>query len=334
MKKNIALITGGLSRESIVSYQSAESVMNNIDSTLFDIYKIDLKQDGWFYENELNQLLQVDKADFSIIFNNQKIKFEGVFICIHGTPGEDGKLQGYFDMLQIPYTSCNAATSALTFNKRNTIAVVKMDGINVANSRLLYKDDWENSNSLNHINAILEKLVLPLFVKPNNGGSSIGISKVNNKNELETAILKAFKEDNQIIIEEFIMGNEYTIGVYKQNNQIFTLPITAIISENEFFDYEAKYLGKSKEITPANIEVELKERIEKTAKNIYKILNCAGCVRIDFIYNHNLNKIYMLEVNTIPGLTSASLIPQQVKENNIAIKDFYTNLINEMFIKQ
>ena len=332
MKKNIALITGGLSRESIVSYQSADSVIKNIDDTLFNLYKIDLKKDGWFYENELNQILQVNKEDFSIIFNKQIIKFDGVFICIHGTPGEDGKLQGYFDMLQMPYTSCNTATAALTFNKRNTIAVVKMDGIDVANSVILYKEDWENAIPTNQIKAILEKLNLPLFVKPNNGGSSIGISKVNNINELEPAILKAFNEDTQIIIEEFISGNEYTIGVYKHNHQILTLPITAIISENEFFDYEAKYLGKSKEITPANIQIELKELIEKTAKNIYKILNCSGCVRIDFIYNHNINKIFMLEVNTIPGLTNASIIPQQVKANNMDIKKFYTNLINELFI--
>lgn len=332
MKKNVALITGGLSSESKISYKSAESVLENIDQNIYNLYKIDLRKEGWFYMNEKKQEKLVNKEDFSIVISKQKIHFDGVFICIHGTPGEDGKLQGYFDMLQIPYTSCNASTSALTFNKYFTKAVVQLQGISVAKSILLFKNYWKGIDKKNDSKQIENTLQFPLFVKPNNGGSSIGISKVMQKENLNTAISKAFKEDNEVIIEEFISGKEYTVGVYKHKNKIKNLPITEIISKNDFFDYEAKYLGKSVELTPAPVDKDFRLLIEDNAQKIYKILNCRGCIRIDFIYVEKTNQLYMLEVNTVPGLTNESLIPQQVAAAKIKIKDFYNILLKEMFI--
>ena len=244
-------------------------------------------------------------------------------MCIHGTPGEDGILQGYFDLLNLPYTTCSAASSALTFNKRYSVAVAAFSGIHVAKSVHLFKQDEI------HIKQILSEISLPVFVKPNNGGSSIGMSKVNEEKDLKAAIEKAFKEDNQILIEEFIEGREFTIGVYKSKGEIIALPITEIISKKDFFDYEAKYLGFSEEITPAEINESICHEINNTAIKIYQIFNCNGVVRIDFIYNEKISKPFMLEINTVPGQSAASLIPQQVKSAGMDLKDFYTLLIEE-----
>ena len=325
MKRNIALITGGLSSEAIVSYQSAENVLNNIDYSKYNIYKIDLNHDGWFYKDTKNKIQLVNLTDFTIIENSEKIKFDGVFICIHGTPGEDGKLQGYFEMLKMPFTGCDSATSTLTFNKKITTALVKTDGIRVARSLKLVK------NHQYKIQSILNKLKPPLFIKPNKGGSSIGVSKVNHENELEPAIIKAFKEDNEIIIEQFVVGNEFTVGVYQYKKEIKILPITQIISKNEFFDFAAKYNGESIEITPAEIKKRLRTLINKTAQKIYLLLNCKGVVRIDFIYNEITNNLFMLEVNSVPGQSTASLIPQAVKVTGMKLMDFYSIIIEQMF---
>ena len=246
MIKKIALVTGGYSGESVISYKSADTIKNNLDTQKWDAYLIDIHPDGWFYKTESGEKINIDKNDFSINVAGQKIIFEAVLIGLHGTPGEDGKLQGYFDCLKIPYTSCNAATSALTFNKRYTVAVAAFSGINVAKSVHLFKDD----NIL--VDDVLTQLKLPVFVKPNNGGSSIGMSKVNVAVDLKAALHKAFKEDEQVLVEEFIQGREFTIGVYKSDGKIKTLPMTEIITTNDFFDYQAKYEGKSEEITPAN----------------------------------------------------------------------------------
>jgi len=323
MKKKIALVTGGLSGEAQISYKSAITVSNNTDREKYDLYRIDINDKGWWYEPVNGEISAVDRSDFSVIDNGQKIRFDAILMCIHGTPGEDGKLQGYFDMLHLPYTSCDAATSALTFNKRYTVAVASFAGIDVAKSLHLFKHTPITSK------AILEQLQIPVFVKPNNGGSSIGMSRVDLANELDAAIEKAFKEDDQILIEEFISGREFTIGVFKSNGTITVLPITEIKTNNTFFDFEAKYLGKSEEITPANISEEMFEQLTTAAKRVYEVMNCRGVVRIDFIYNEEKAKPFMLEVNTVPGQSDASIIPQQVRTMGWKLTDFYTAIIEE-----
>ena len=261
MKKKVALVTGGLSGEAQISYKSAVTVNSNLDRSKFDVFQIDVNPSGWWYTPENGTPQKVNRDDFSITDSGSKINFDVVLLCIHGTPGEDGKLQGYFDMLGLPYTSCDAATSALTFNKRYTVAVAAFGGISVANSMHLFKHTPITPE------AILEKLQLPVFVKPNNGGSSIGMSKVTTADALAPALEKAFKEDTQVLVEEFISGREFTIGVFKTKGVLQVLPITEIETSNEFFDFEAKYQGKSVETTPANINATMQAQLEAAAKS-------------------------------------------------------------------
>lgn len=327
MKPNIAFVTGGYSGEAQISYLSAVTIEKNLDKKKFNVYKIDVRPDAWLHETEKGEKIAVDKNDFSLTIDGRKIKFDAVFIGIHGTPGEDGKLQGYFDLMNIPYTSCDAATSALTFNKRYTVAVAAFAGINVAKSLHLF----------NHTNidpaVVGSSLQLPVFVKPNNGGSSIGMSKVNNKEDIAIALEKAFKEDDQVLVEEFISGREFTIGVYKTNGEIKTLPFTEVISKKEFFDFEAKYKGLSEEITPAVVDEAIAEKVRYTAKKVYEVFNCRGVVRIDFIYNEAKGEPYMLEINTVPGQTAESLVPQQVRAAGMDLNVFYTDLLEEALRK-
>jgi len=323
MKKKIALVTGGYSGESVISYKSAESILQNIDTEKWECYLIDIHPDGWFYKNEKGEKIDVDKNDFSITVNNNKINFDAALIGLHGTPGEDGKLQGYFDCLHIPYTSCNAAISALTFNKYYTVALAAFAGIPVAKSVLLFKNASADQSE------ILKALSLPVFVKPNNGGSSIGMSKVNVAEDLESALQKAFAEDEQVLVEEFIKGREFTIGVFKSKGRVIALPITEIISKNEFFDYEAKYLGASDEITPAKIDKNLAGQLTHEAIKAYGVFNCNGIVRMDYIYDENRNAPCLLEINTVPGQSAASIVPQQVKAYGWSLKEFYSALIEE-----
>ncbi|UAY53279.1 D-alanine--D-alanine ligase [Ferruginibacter albus] len=325
MKKKIALVTGGYSGEAVISYKSAITIENNVDKEKWDCYKIDINPNGWFYETPSGEKTIVDKNDFSILVNNTKINFDAVLVGMHGTPGEDGKLQGYFDCLNIPYTSCNAATSALTFNKRYTVAVAAFAGIHVAKSLHLFKSSPLSPQQ------ILSELSLPLFVKPNNGGSSIGMSKVKEASELQAALDKAFKEDEQVLVEEFIKGREFTIGVFKSKGNIIPLPITEVIPKKEFFDFEAKYEGASEEITPAKIDEPMANKIREAAKKVYSVFNCNGVVRIDFIYNETNANPYMLEINTVPGQSEASIVPQQVKAMGWSLQEFYSALIEECF---
>ncbi len=326
MNKKIALVTGGYSGEAVISYKSALTIEKNIDTAKWDCYKIDINPTGWFYMAADGSRVAVDKNDFSVNINGTKINFDAVLIGLHGTPGEDGKLQGYFDCLKIPYTGCDAASSALTFNKRYTVSVAANSGIKVAKSVLLLKHSGYN------VDGITGQLQFPVFVKPNNGGSSIGMSKVNAAtDDVAAAIEKAFKEDEQVLVEEFISGREFTIGVFTTKGKIIALPITEIISKKEFFDFEAKYQGASEEITPAQIDEAVAEQIRTAAQKIYSVFNCKGIVRIDFIYNQKEGQPYMLEINTVPGQSEASLVPQQVAAMGWSLKDFYSALIEECF---
>ena len=329
MVQTIAFVTGGFSGEAEISYKSAITIEKNIDKRRWNLYKIDITIDGWYYETPSGVKTEVDKNDFSINIDDKKIVFDAVLIGIHGTPGEDGKLQGYFDTLRIPYTSCDAATSALTFNKSFTVAVAAFNNIDVSRSVLLFKNNTDSYRDASP-DELVKSLRFPVFIKPNNGGSSIGMSKVNSPSEeLGKAIEKAFKEDDQVLVEEFIRGRELTIGVFKSKGEIIPLPITEIISKKEFFDYEAKYLGASEEVTPAKVDDSIAEKIREAAVKIYRVFNCSGIVRIDFIYNEAEAKPYMLEINTVPGQSEASIVPQQLHAMGWSLMDFYTALIEE-----
>jgi D-alanine-D-alanine ligase len=327
MKKTIALITGGYSGEATISYQSAATIEQHVDREKWNCYTIDITPSGWFYVTDAGEKINIDKNDFSLTIGGEKITFDAVLVGLHGTPGEDGKLQGYFDCLNIPYTSCDAATSALTFNKRYTVAVAAFAGMAVAKSLHLFKDGRQGATE------ILNTLKLPVFVKPNNGGSSIGMSKVIDAAELQGALDKAFKEDDQVLVEEFIKGREFTIGVFKSKGEIIALPITEIITKNVFFDYEAKYLGASEEITPAQVAEDIAEKVRNAARIAYAVFNCKGIVRIDFIYDETSARPFLLEINTVPGQTAASLVPQQVVAMGWTLQRFYTALIEECFNK-
>lgn len=327
MKKQIALVTGGYSGEAVVSYQSAQTIENNIDRDLFDLYKIDITPDGWYYVPTEGVRLPVDKSHFTVQNGEKTVKFDAALLCIHGTPGEDGKLQGYLDLMRVPYTTCDTTTSALTFNKRFTVAVAAFGGIHVAKSILLFAGQSYDIASI-------QKMKFPLFVKPNNGGSSIGMSKLdsNKEEDIKAAIDKAFAVDDQVLLEECISGREFTIGVFKSKGEIITLPMTEILKPEglHFFDFEAKYHGHDLEITPADASEHMAAKVQDTAKKVYQLLNCKGIIRIDFIYNEEVDEPFMLEVNTVPGQTAASLVPQQLAAMNWALKDFYTALIEEV----
>ena len=328
MKKTIALITGGYSGESVISYLSAATIEKNVDTQKWNCYTINITPSAWFYKTPGGEKIDIDKNDFSLTIGGNKITFDAVLVGLHGTPGEDGKLQGYFDCLNIPYTSCDAATSALTFNKRYTVAVAAFAGMHVAKSLHLFKNIPISAMD------ILKELKLPVFVKPNNGGSSIGMSKVTDAADLQEALDKAFKEDEQVLVEEFIKGREFTIGVFKTKGQVIALPMTEIITKKEFFDYEAKYNGASEEITPAIVDESIAEKIRLAAKKAYAVFNCKGIVRIDFIYEEVSGQPYILEINTVPGQTDASLVPQQVTAMGWSLKEFYSVLLEECFLNK
>jgi D-alanine-D-alanine ligase len=323
MKKTIALVTGGFTGESVVSFKSAVFVESKIDKNKYDVFKIVILKNEWYYTDSGSVKHIVDKNDFSLHLGGTKIVFDAAFIMIHGAPGEDGKLQGYFELLNIPYTSCDTLTSSLTMNKGYSKAIVNgIKGLNLAKSVQLF------DNSLAANQHLLDSLVLPLFIKPNNGGSSIGMSKVKTANELPDALVKAFNEDSQVLVEEFIQGREFSIGVYNTHDGIRVLPSTEVIPTNDFFDYEAKYTpGATEEITPGRMTEEEKERVERIVSEIYRKLNCKGMIRIDYFLQDLSSEFYFVEINTIPGQTAQSFIPQQVKAAGLDITEFYGQLI-------
>lgn len=329
MKKNIALVAGGFSNESVISLASAKMVEKALNKEKYNVFKIIIEKNKWYYLDNTEKEYLIDKNDFSLHLSEGKIKFDCAFIIIHGDPGENGKLQGYFDMLEIPYTTSDFYTMALTFNKAYCNATVRQfDVVNVARSIHIYKNHPRTADE------ILKEISLPCFVKPNSGGSSIGLSKVNLKDELLPAIELAFKEDNEILIEEFIKGRELTCGVLQTKDKKLVFPITEIIPKGkDFFDYEAKYKGFSDEVTPAQVDKSVSDLVQKTASKLYDLLNCKGISRFDFIYNENDKKLFFLEVNTVPGQSEGSLVPQQAKAYGITTTELYDLLIESILYR-
>ncbi|MCL9805555.1 D-alanine--D-alanine ligase [Flavobacterium amniphilum] len=317
--KNIAIIMGGYSSEYQISLKSGNVVYQNLDQSKYKGYRIHIFKEKWVYVDDNDQEFPIDKNDFSVTVNGQKVTFDCVFNAIHGTPGEDGLMQAYFELLNIKQTSCDYYQAALTFNKRDLLSVLKPYGIKTATSFYLNQGDAID------VDAIIERVGLPCFVKPNKSGSSFGISKVHQKEDFLTAVENAYKEDNEIIIESFLDGTEVSVGVINYKGEVIVLPITEIVSENDFFDYEAKYLGKSQEITPARLTPETEARVREVAKKAYEVLKMSGFSRSEYILVNG--EPHMLEMNTIPGLTNESLIPQQAKEAGISLQDLFTNAI-------
>ena len=311
---------GGYSSEYNISLKSGNVVYRHLDPEKYELYPITIERDSWYYQNKETRH-EVNRADFSLNLNGQKISFDCVFNAIHGTPGEDGLLQAYFELLAIPHTSCNAYQAALTFNKRDLLSVLQPFDIKCATSYYVNKGDTIDKE------AIVAKVGLPCFVKANRAGSSFGISKVYHKDEIDNALATAFKEDNEVLIESFLEGTEVSVGVITYQGKCTVLPITEIVSENDFFDYEAKYQGKSQEITPARIsEIRLKN-VTEVAQKIYHILKLKGYTRSEFIFQGD--QPYLLEVNTTPGLTEESILPQQAQAAGISLGELFESALIE-----
>ncbi len=321
MKKNIAIIMGGHSSEREISLKSGNVVYNYLDKEKFSAYRIHIRKEKWVYVDAQEQEHAVDKNDFSVVLGKETIRFHCVFNAIHGSPGEDGLMQAYFELLGIPQTSCDFYQASLTFNKRDLLSVLKPYGIPAAASYYLNAGDPVDEE------AIISKVGLPCFVKANKAGSSFGISKVYEKEALSAAIENAYKEDDEIIIEAFLDGIEVSVGVIKYQGETKVLPITEIVSENDFFDYEAKYQGKSKEVTPARITKEEANAVGDMAKKVYDILKMKGYTRSEFIFVDSVP--YMLEMNTTPGLTTESILPQQAKVAGISLSELFESAITE-----
>ncbi len=321
--RTIAIVAGGDSPEYEVSVRSANEV-GKVLSSRYIVYIIIIRGTNWYWEDRKGRYHKVDKNDFTLITDDSRIRFDAVFIAIHGTPGENGLLQGYFDMMQIPYTSCDAFCSALTFNKQACKLYLKEYGIPMAEAILLREKGKHDTEE------IIKKTGLPCFVKPNDSGSSFGVSMVKKKEDLLPAIEKAFKESDEVMIEALMNGREVACGVVKTRNKSLILPVTEIISKNEFFDYEAKYTpGKSEEVTPANIPLKIKEDVQRLSSEIYDHLGCKGIIRVDFIIIGE--QPYFLEINTVPGITEESQVPKQAQAEGIPLTELYSMVIEDLF---
>lgn len=326
-KKHVAVVMGGYSDEYKVSLKSGQLIYDSLDRDLYNVYKIVILKDEWYFLDENENKISINKGDFSVnLNNNETLKFDVCFNIIHGTPGENGILQAYWDAIGQIYTGCDFYQSALTFNKKDTLAVLSKYGIPSAKSVYLRKGEDIN------VNEIIENLGLPVFVKPNQSGSSLGISKVKDSSELITATEIAFKEDDEILIESFLDGMEVSVGVIDFKGETIVLGITEIVPQNEFFDYEAKYEGASEEITPARIDAETTKRVEEIAKRAYDSLGMSGFSRSEFILMNGIP--YMLEMNTNPGFSPASILPQQAKIYGISIKDLCGNEVEKALQKR
>ncbi|WP_299176087.1 D-alanine--D-alanine ligase [uncultured Chryseobacterium sp.] len=325
-KKSVAVVMGGYSDEYVVSLKSGQLIYDSLDRDLYDVYKVVILKDEWYFLDENDRKYEINKGDFSVTLNNEKLKFDVCFNIIHGTPGENGILQAYWDAIGQTYTGCGFYQSALTFNKKDTLAVLSKYGIPSAKSIYLRKGETIN------VEEIVEELKLPLFVKPNQSGSSLGISKVKDKSELIAATEIAFKEDDEILIESFLDGMEVSVGVIDFKGETIVLGITEIVPTNEFFDYEAKYEGASEEITPARIDDATRIRVEEIAKRAYDSLGMSGFSRSEYILMDGIP--YMLEMNTNPGFSPASILPQQARHYGISIKDLCGNEVEKALAKK
>ena len=322
MKKNIAIIAGGDSPEYEISIKSAKQIEKALDKKKFNSWTIIFRNNKWSFIDEKDNSQTINREDFSCWINNVKINFDCAFMAIHGTPGEDGKLQAYFDIIGLPYTSSGFLSAALSFSKYPCNHYLKQFGILSAKSVLIKKNQKYN------INEIIKELDLPLFIKPNNSGSSCGIGKAIKMQDVENAIKNAFNEDEEVIVEEFIKGRELTCALIKTLDKEIIFPITEIISKNDFFDYEAKYTdGMADEITPANVSDEITLECQEISSRIYDLLDCEGVVRIDYILSDN--NLYFLEINTVPGMSENSIVPKQCESTGMSVQELYTIMIED-----
>jgi D-alanine-D-alanine ligase len=321
--RTIAIAAGGDSSEFEISVKSATEVSKAL-SKKYTTYIIMIRGTDWYWEDAKGRIFSIDKNDFTLKLDDNKIRFDAVFIAIHGTPGENGLLQGYLDILKIPYSSCGAFCSALTFNKQACKLFLKEYGIPMADALIIRKGEIIDSKM------IISRTTLPCFVKPNDSGSSFGVSKVKSEEELMPAINKAFSESSEVMIEAFMKGREVACGVVKSRNRKIVLPVTEIISKNEFFDYEAKYTsGRSDEVTPANLPEDVTGEVQRLSSLIYDLLGCKGIVRVDFIIVKD--KPMFLEINTVPGMTGESLVPKQIRAAGIQSEDMYSMVLEDLF---
>lgn len=326
MKRIIAIVAGGDSSEHDVSMRSAEGIYSFIDKDKYTLYIVELTKKKWEALLPDGSRAPIDKNDFSFSHDGQKVKPDFAYITIHGTPGENGILQGYFELLGIPYSTCDVLVSAMTFSKFTLNQYLKGFGVRVAESLLVNKRHGISDQD------VIEKIGLPCFIKPNASGSSFGVTKVKTADQIQPALKAAFAESDDVMIEAFMDGIELANGCYKTKDKSVVFPITEVVSKNEFFDYNAKYKGEVTEITPARLSPELTDRVQKLTSAIYDILGCRGIVRVDYIITEG-DKINMLEINTTPGMTATSFIPQQVRAAGIDIKDVMTDIIEDSFQK-
>lgn len=324
MKRTIAIVCGGDTSEYQVSLRSAQGIYSFIDKERYTLYIVVMRGREWYVQLEDETHIPVDRNDFSFMLQGEKVKFDFAYITIHGTPGEDGRLQGYFDMLNIPYSCCGVFAAALTYDKFACNQYLKSYGVRIAESMMLRQGQTVSDDD------VVEKIGLPCFVKPSLGGSSFGVTKVKSREQIQPAIAKAFEEAKEVVIEAFLDGMEITCGCYKTKQKSVVFPITEVVSHNEYFDYEAKYHGESDEITPARIPDALRDRVQALTSAIYDIIGAQGIIRIDYFITAG-EKINLLEVNTTPGMTATSFIPQQVRAAGLDIKDVMTDIIENKF---
>ncbi len=322
--KNIAIICGGDSGEYEISIKSGRVVNEHLDKSKYQGWLVEIRGEDWFYQDEDGEKYFIDKNDFSLTVNGERISFDGVFNAIHGTPGEDGKMQGYLDMLGIPYTSCGVDSSALSFNKHLCNRFIGAYGISVANSVVIRKGEQVDRKQ------VIDNLGLPLFVKPARSGSSVGVSKVHKEDDFDNAVRKALAEDDHVLIEEYIEGRELACGLIDKGEELIVFPLTEIISKKDFFDYEAKYTeGLAHEVTPAEVDVEVEQDIKTLSAFLFRQMGCKGFVRFDYILSNK--GLYFLEVNAIPGMTEASLLPQMANAFGMNITELFSIALDNLF---
>lgn len=324
MKRKIAIVAGGDSSENPVSLRSAATILEYMDKDKYEPYILEIEGKNWQVHVSEGVNAPVDRNDFSFTYNGVKTVFDYAYIIIHGTPGENGVFEGYLRLMRIPFSTCDVLPSALTFNKFVLNKTMKSCKVNVANSRRLRKGDKVDPDK------IISKVGLPCFIKPTDGGSSFGTTKVKTREQIIPAVEEAFKENNEIMIESFMQGIEVTNGYFKTRKREVKLPVTEVVPKTDFFDYDAKYNGKVEEITPARIPDELRDRIQDLTAKIYDLLGCHGIIRNDYIITDG-DKINLLEVNTTPGMTATSFIPQQIRAAGLNLTDVLTEIIEDSF---